>query len=249
MKFFSSELGHSYDTYTFGYANYCQREAGDALGDIYGAGYLPYSSSPEAMDIFYMARSARVVLPQFELSSENRRIAKKFDGAFTRTCIPFSEFKPDEGFFDFCLSYFKERHGGVMPRARLEFLLNTNLRYDIMKYHTNGKPVAYVLEVSDGTIGHYWFSFYDLSLVQQSLGMWLMLDCIRAAKERALTHYYLGTVYGHKALYKTNFEPLEWWEGGNWSTDAKLLRERARTDENGKPLLIDRWEGKLKRFN
>jgi arginyl-tRNA--protein-N-Asp/Glu arginylyltransferase len=97
-------------------------------------------------------------------------------------------------------------------------------------YRLDNTPAAYVLEAEDGDMGHYWYSFYDLQYVQQSLGMWLMLDCIRDAKERGLAYYYLGTVYGEKALYKTNFAPLEWWDGNAWSSDTKLLRERSRGD-------------------
>jgi arginyl-tRNA--protein-N-Asp/Glu arginylyltransferase len=57
-----------------------------------------------------------------------------------------------------------------------------------------------------------------------------MLDCIRSAKAAGLKHYYLGTVYGEKALYKTNFEPLEWWDGKSWSKDIALLKELSRRE-------------------
>ena len=97
-------------------------------------------------------------------------------------------------------------------------------------------------------MAHYWFSFYDLSLVHQSLGMWLMLDCIRDAKARGIEHYYLGTVYGAKALYKTNFEPLEWWSGNAWSADTVKLKARARADDGCITPLMDEWKQELKKF-
>jgi hypothetical protein len=53
---------------------------------------------------------------------------------------------------------------------------------------------------------------------------------MRDAKKAGLTHYYLGTVYGAKALYKTNFEPVEWWDGLQWQRDVALLKEKARAD-------------------
>ena len=117
-----------------------------------------------------------------------------------------------------------------MPRTRIEALFAYGIITAVITYWHGEEIVAYVLEVEDGRTGHFWYSFYDLQYVQQSLGMWLMLDCIRAAKERGLTHYYLGTVYGEKALYKTNFEPLEWWDGSEWSSDARSLRARSRKD-------------------
>jgi len=202
---------------------------GEPLHRLYNEGFLPYSGNAGLNDIFYSARSARVVLPELKETSENRRISKRFDGMFERTRLDARTFVPDEAFFNFCLSYFAEKHGAdAMPRARLETILRSGLVSDIYIYSAGGKVAAYVLEVAEGQLGHYWFSFYDLAYARQSLGLWLMYDCTRAAKERGLTHYYLGTVYGQKALYKTNFEPLEWWDGTLWQRDIVALKALAR---------------------
>jgi arginyl-tRNA--protein-N-Asp/Glu arginylyltransferase len=210
---------------------FIERESGDSLTSIYGSGYLPYSGTKGLRNIFYSARSARIVLPEFELTSENRRIAKKFDGKFKREHVPYVQFRPDENFYNFCLDYFALKHGAAaMPRARLQTILDSGLLTNSVVYRNIEKPVAYVLEIVDGSMGHYWFSFYDLALAQQSLGLWLMFDCIRSAKAAGLRHYYLGTVYGEKALYKTNFEPLEWWDGKSWSKDIALLKELSRRE-------------------
>src|SRR3989344_9496714 len=99
MRFFSSELGHEYaKTYTFGYCNYAELEAGDNLSELYARGYLPYSGSPESKGMFYMARSGRIYLPEFELDSECRRVGKKFDGKYSREAVPFSDFKITDEF-------------------------------------------------------------------------------------------------------------------------------------------------------
>lgn len=208
---------------------------GEPLADIYAQGYLPYSGARESKNIFYSGRSARVALHDFELSSENRRIAKKFDGAFTKEVIPFAEFTPDEHFWNLSLTYFAQKHGpNTMPRARIEALFAADILTNVIMYRDAGGVVAYVLEVADGSasrrMGHYWYSFYNIALAKQSLGMWLMLDCVRTAKERGFAYYYLGTVYGEKALYKTNFQPLEWWDGSAWNSDQKLLREHGRSN-------------------
>lgn len=246
MKVFSSELGHNYDTYTFGYCTYAQKEPGDALHDIYSQGFLPYSGSPDAKNIFYLARSARVALPDFKLTSENRRIAKKFDGQFVKKRTPLNEFAITTEFLDFCLEYFAKRHGEhVMPRGRLELILSFGIITEIVTYTKDGKVLGYVFEAADSQISHYWYSFYDLSLAKQSLGLWLMLDCVRDAKAAGLQHYYLGTVYGGKTLYKANFEPLEWWNGRHWSTDIAELKERGRSDGERVVPLTDGWKGTL----
>jgi hypothetical protein len=52
-------------------------------------------------------------------------------------------------------------------------------------------------------------------------------------------------VYGEKALYKTNFEPLEWWNGEEWRSDIKQLKERGRSDGPRAVAPMDAWkEGK-----
>jgi arginyl-tRNA--protein-N-Asp/Glu arginylyltransferase len=209
--------------------HWCEKDPTESLERIYDAGYLPYSGAKGTKDIFYSARSARVVLPQFELSSENRRIARKFDGIFTKERV--KDFEPDEAFFAFCVAYFAKKHGAAaMPRERVETILRSGLVTEVVTYRKGQDPVAYVLEVTEGNMGHYWFSFYDLAYARQSLGLWLMLDCLRDAKAAGRAYYYLGTVYGQNALYKTNFSPLQWWSGESWSDDVRALKTIAKQD-------------------
>lgn len=249
MKLFQSELGHNYQTYTFGYAPYAKISRQDSLPEVYEKGYLPYTGAKDSKDVFYMARGARVPLGDMVPTSENRRIAKKFDGQFEKKRVPFSRFHIDEPFLKFCLAYFAAQHGEkVMPRERLQMILESGLISTVVEYFEDGKPAAYVLEVERGEMGHFWYSFYDPRFAKQSLGIWLMLDCLRSAKEREVEHYYLGTVYGKKALYKTNFKPLEWWTGQEWSADVDKLRERSRTDEERVMPLVDEWKKNKKLF-
>jgi len=53
---------------------------------------------------------------------------------------------------------------------------------------------------------------------------------VLAAREAGRKHMYLGTCYGEGALYKTNFEAVEWWTGCDWSTDTKELKRLARQE-------------------
>jgi arginyl-tRNA--protein-N-Asp/Glu arginylyltransferase len=241
MRLFSSEVGQNYDSYTFGYANYCEREPADALAMIYQSGYLPYSGTPHITNIFYMARSARVDLKDFELTSENRRIAKKFDGQFVRRTVDSKDISNTD-IRRLFLDYFKERHGNVMPEERLDMILNSPLPLRVISYEKDGQLVGAVLEITEGSMGHFWFSAYDLTYVKTSLGLWLMIDCLRNAKATQLEQYYLGTVYGEKALYKTNFEPLLWWDGSNWNADITILKELGRSDAERALLVTDTWK-------
>lgn len=229
MKITRNEFGHEYKTYHFGYCEYAFLEKGDRPVDFYTQGFLPHTADPSVKNRFYMARSARVPLKRFSLTSENRRIAKRFEGTFTIDRI-----SPKDAGNDIrklFLEYFAKRHGpNVMPKERLEAILTTPLPLQIITYKVNGELIAAVLEIAEDSFGHFYFSAYDLSLMHQSLGMWLMLDCALQAKKTGSTHYYLGTVYGEKALYKTNLEPLEFWDGCSWNSDIRLLKKLARAE-------------------
>ncbi|MFZ2763471.1 MAG: arginine-tRNA-protein transferase, partial [Minisyncoccia bacterium] len=75
MKTWCSEFVHNYkDAYSFGYCLYAQPENGVTLAEVYAAGYCPYSNAANVQNVFYMCRSLRVVLKDFTLNSENRRV-------------------------------------------------------------------------------------------------------------------------------------------------------------------------------
>ncbi len=252
MKIFKSEFVHSYKTYSFGYSEYALFEEGDNLSTIYKKGFLPYTGSKDIKRTLYMARSARINLSSFEPNSENRRIAKKFDGSLVREKVPLEDFNySDEEFINFCLNYFSKRHGShIMPKERLMTILQSGFPLFVITYthKETGAIVGYALEIDDGEMSHYWYSFYDLSYAYESLGLWIMLDSIREAQTDGRTHYYIGTVYGDKALYKTNFDSLEFWNGNEWSTDVKSLRTISRNDEHHIVDNIDRFKEEQELF-
>jgi len=252
MKFFSSELGHEYaKTYTFGYCNYGVLETGDKISDMYERGFLPYSGSPESKGMFYMCRSGRIFLPDFELDSECRRVAKKFDGVYTRTAIPIKDFPVTEEFISFWLEYFDRAHGGsVMPRERLESILDFGIITHIGEYRDSDQHiVAYTLEVHDETMTHDWYQAWIPELDKQSFGMWLLMDIGREAQKRGATYYYPGTVYG-EMNYKTNLPNLSFWTGAAWITDKdnERLKKRGKTDALRHISLLDEWKDSRQLF-
>lgn len=249
MKRFRSELAHSYATYSFGYCEYAERESNDALSALYDGGFLPYTGAAKIANTLYMARSARVRLKEFEPTSENRRVLKKFDGYLVRTVTPLSAFERDETFLNFCLDYFGKRHGDTMPRERLQTILDAGFITDVVTYTKDGAIMAYVLLAQDDSCSHFWFSFYDLTYIRQSLGLWLLLDCARAAQREKKTHYYIGTVYGEKGLYKTNFPALEFWDGATWNDDLQRLRTLCKSDAKREINAQDLWKDSLQDFD
>ena len=154
-------------------------------------------------------------------------------------------FKITEDFIAFWLEYFKRAHGpAVMPRKRLEFVLNFGIITQVGVYKdTTGEIGGYTLEVEDKTITHDWYQSYAEHLDKSSFGMWLLIDIAREAKKRGATYYYPGTIYG-SANYKTNLPDLEYWTGEKWIKDAnnETLRERAGGDEKRLLAGMDEWK-------
>lgn len=229
MKIITSEFGHSYETYSFAYTLYAKKEDSDTLENIYEKGFLPFSGAKHVYDMFYMARSVRSHIEGWEPTSENRRVLRKFDGEFTKHTRSSADVRHDESFFELCLSYFNLAHGNVMPRERLELILDTGLISRIIEYRKDNVPVAYLLLVEGETFSHYWFSFFKQEFMKSALGMWLALDHIREIKD-SKKYFYFGTGYAEKALYKTNVEPLSYWDGTEWVKDVKKLKELCRSD-------------------
>jgi Acetyltransferase (GNAT) domain len=210
---------------------FCQRESGDSIEGLYAQGYLPYSGTIGLSDVWYSARSARVLVPEFSLTSENRRIAKKFDEHFEKERIPIAQFSHTQELIDLFTEYSVTRHTpNTLPAERMRIILSSPCTSTIVRYSAGDVVEGYAIEAEDGATGEFWQSAYAPALIKQSLGLWLMLDCIRDAQARGLAYYYLGTVYGPKALYKTNFEPLEWWDGAAWSRDIGALKALSRSE-------------------
>lgn len=227
MRVFHREYGERYESYEFGYATYATLEPGDTLANVYTAGFLPHSADPSVRDLFYMARSVRVPLAEFTPTSENRRILKKFDGTLSPSVLSKEALASDSEFLPCFLEYFRSRHGErVMTEERARGILATSHPLRGIRYEADGTLAGYAIEIADTDFVHYWYSCYTPEYANSSFGMWLMLDSVRRAKEEGCSHSYLGTAYGSKGRYKTNFEPLEWWDGSVWNADVKALKER-----------------------
>lgn len=245
MKIFFSESNNEYKSYTFNYAIYCVAASIDELPEIYNRGFLPYSSDTTIQkEIFYLARSLRVNLADFADSSENRRVNRKVAPLnISVDFIPKSAIQLDDQLLNFCLSYAKERFSNnAMNEARLKYILSREVGTHWLRFQLDGKPIGYVLSGLHGKIFHYWYAFFDSSLLREyPLGKWIMWRTIHWAKEQNLDYVYLGTCYGKSALYKArDFKGLAFFDGRQWNVNIKLLKEWCKTDSE--PLVKDRFK-------
>ncbi len=231
-RIFNSEYVYSYATYTFGYAVYAERIGTESLDPIWNMGFLPYSGDHRAdvTTVFYLTRSVRADLALFVPTSENRRVKRKFeDRRFDAVAYPGKMFLENDAMLDFCLSNFADPK--AMSKARLKRILGAFPEVTVIEYKDEkGDSCAYVIEVLGENSVHHWYNFFIHSPQYQSFGMWLFLDRMENLKSLNKKYYYLGTLYGEKAMYKMNIPGLEFWNSNEWSSDMSLLKKLARTD-------------------
>lgn len=236
MRIFFSEFNSNYTTYTFGYAVYAVTEKVQEIEEAYQLGFLPYSSDLSIKEeIFYLCRSVRIALDRFVDSSENRRVDRKFsDYTVEINLVDKSDLIENEAFLKFCLSYAEERFvGGAMSEERLKYVLSRENGTSFLEFKIDGKILAYVLIGLNGKSLHYWYSFFDYTLLGElPVGKWVMWKTIRWAMEEGLNYVYLGTCYKEKALYKIrDFKGIEFFAGEEvWNTDVNLLKKLCKED-------------------
>lgn len=240
MKIFYSESLPDYKSYTFNYGIYCLKEDQAELPMIYDKGFLPYTGNVSLeYDIFYLARSLRVDLNDFEDTSENRRINRKMaDLQIEVDLHEKNEFLAGHRRFkDFAMAYCEARIGEAMPEERLDYILTRTTGTNILSFTLDDEPVGYVLAVLQGSMLHYWFSFFDVQMMEtHPLGKWMMWKSITMAKDLGLKQVYLGTCYGTKSLYKVrDHRGLAYYDGFRWNKDMSLLKSLCKSDIHANP--------------
>lgn len=247
MKILFSEHNKDYTSYTFDYAVYAVMDSIPELPSIYEQGFLPYSNDlNEKREIFYLSRSLRVELGNFEDSSENRRVNRKLeDLSISIDCEEVSNFDlNNKDFRELCISCAEERFSGnALDEKRFDYLLERKILTHIFTfYNKEGKAEGYVLSMIEGNSLHYWFAFFNTAYLQKyPFGKWMMWKVISWAKEKGLEYAYLGTCYGEKALYKArDFKSLSYFDGFEWNKDLKRLKSWCKSDDD--KMELDRFK-------
>jgi arginyl-tRNA--protein-N-Asp/Glu arginylyltransferase len=234
MKIFRSESYVDYKTYTFNYAMYCIKEDQSEIPQIYALGFLPYSNKVDLVhDTYYLARSLRVELSQFQESSENRRVARKIEALSPSfSVIPIDEFNVDNPEFKaYCLDFATARFSDKISMERLNYILHAKSISHVFEFVIQDKKVGYVISIIEQGTLHYWFAFFDLNLQEYALGKWMMFSVIKWAHEQNLSYVYLGTCYGEKSLYKVrDFKGLSYFNGNVWDANMKTLKAKCKQD-------------------
>ncbi|HVY69743.1 MAG TPA: hypothetical protein VHH73_07415 [Verrucomicrobiae bacterium] len=224
MKLLFSEYKSDYSRYHYPYVIWGIPEAGETPALFFQNGFMP--GSPK-LDRFVLCRQLRVPLAQFSPSSENRRILRKGEGARIEL-IPGAQFDFSAERRARWRAFADERFGeNVMSERRLDNLLAGGVITHVLHYTeaATGRELGDALMyVEEPAMAFYFYAFYDLEWFQRNLGMFMMTGALRFFRERGLGHLYLGTCYSQRALYKTQFPGIQFFNGFRWSGDLAELK-------------------------
>jgi len=191
-----------------------------ALNDILSHGGFRRSQTiayRPACDACSACVSVRIVTSEFERSRSLRRIERR-NGDLVRSMLPAEATREQ---FALLRTYLDSRHagGGMSDMGLFDYVamveetpVDTHIiEYRIPDGSERGRLLACALtdELRDGLSMVY--SFFHPGEDARSLGTYMILDHVRAARRLGLPHVYLGYwVRGSKKMdYKSRFRPIE----------------------------------------
>ncbi len=243
MILYFSEYKSDYDNYIFPYVIWAEPEDNEPAASLFGKGFLPNTHD---LSRFYMCRHVRVDLNNYHPSSENRRILRK-GKSVSFQIFQRKDFQYTREWQHFCLNYADKKFGqGVMTRERLDSVFASPVcsHCAVFTDEPTGEHVGLVvLYLHQPDVAFYYYSFYDLDHVQKSLGMIMMTSLVGQMKKEDYDYIYLGSCYNRGALYKTQFEGMQFWNGRYWSGNNEELKYLIERDQGHmtKHLLEDEY--------
>lgn len=231
MRLFFSESEPDYSRYRYPYVVWAVPDAGETPADFFEAGFLPASPG---LDCFYLVRQLRLPLRTFKPGSENRRILRKGEG-WTARVIERSAFDYNEARRKAWIDYAADRFGeGVMHQKRLDTLMSSPVISHLMVFEDalqGGREIGVVLMyLEPPRVAYYYYAFYDLGLLNRSAGLFMMNQAAVHFSEAGFDHLYLGTCYSERALYKTQFKGVQFFNSFKWSDNLQELKYLVKRD-------------------
>lgn len=229
MKLIFSEVKSDYSHYVYSYAVWAVPEE-ETPAQMFGSGFLP---AKHDMSHYYLVRHLRVPLAQFALSSENRRILRK-NPEIQLKLVAVKEYPYDEAKKEKFRAYADVRFGkDVMTSERLDGLFSSRVISHLLVYTnttTQEEVGVALLYLEPKQLAYYYYAFYDIEKFKQSLGMFMMTAAVKIFAEQGYEYIYLGTCYSERALYKTQFKNVEFFDGIRWSQSLAQLKLMIKRD-------------------
>jgi hypothetical protein len=249
MKIFYSELTANPSYYSFGYSIYGEFEDIDTLDDVYEKGFLPCAvAKKQSPKLMYVARGVRVKAKEYVQKHFHTRVIKKvaqtFPSGVTSTVYAKDAYNDIPKVIDFFSTYFAFRFGKeAMPRDRIESIVRSPFLTHIVAYHSDEIFIGYSLEVHGESFVHVWHQAYAKKYARTHVGIYMYMELIERAKNALKQYVYFGVTYGTWMNYKTNFQPLSFWDGTQWVDDKKSekLKSLFRCDPTRLLAFVDEW--------
>jgi hypothetical protein len=218
----------------------------EEVDELYENGYV---ATRIAKNTFTQTRSVRIRLSAFELSSENRRILRKNqDIILAEQNLPLRSENYDWRIAKMAKDFYSKKFGdGTFSANKAKELLsdnaksnfNTLLTYviSLSDHSPSHLPIAFCICLKTKKILHYCYPFYMLddkatntlttpqANTLPNIGLGMMIKAAQYAKESSLEYFYLGSYQRPSDIYKLQFSGLEWFDGRNWQTDIKNLKD------------------------
>ncbi len=177
-------------------------------------------------------RSVRVNLDTFSLSSENKRVLKKFKHKLLIEPIPLEKY--DWRIHKIGKDFYETKFGkNVFSANKIKEILTTRFNFNILlQYIDTNEPDGFCIglkaEYEGIKILHYAYPFYKLDKVNSNFGMFMMTLAVTYFKELGYKYIYLGSCHDQRAKYKLQFKGIEWFdeEVNQWKTDLHELKNR-----------------------
>lgn len=185
-------------------------------------------------------RSLRINLSDFKLSSENRRILRKFETSIFSKPLPYQNY--DWRIHKLGKDFYEAKFGAnTFSANKIKEILTTNSSQfnNVLEFKKHSQDFAdgfcIILDLNfkDFKIIHYAYPFYRLDLINSSFGIYMMTKTVESFYNAQYDYIYLGSVHDSKSLYKLQFEGLEWYDEltSAWSKDIAELKSRCRTTQ------------------
>lgn len=253
MKEFHSELAANPAHYSYGYSVYGTLEDTDNLSTLFEQGFFPFVAASDVPPMMYMTRGTRVRIAEFKERTYHTRVRRKaasHGGEIDVHDFLWNDFLEKDVALSHIFDYFERRHGkGSMPRERLRLILEFPRDVHLVEYRIGGGVAGYSIEIHTREASYLWYFAYMKEYDNAHIGARIVLDCITRAKEAGRDYVYLGASHGPRIKYKTNFQPLEYWNGRSWIEDINNRFSRLIAADSLRVVVTtDEWRDTIKDF-
>jgi arginyl-tRNA--protein-N-Asp/Glu arginylyltransferase len=195
----------------------------EAIEKMYDAGYVFTRVDRGVMN---KTRSFRIDLAKFEMTSENRRIAKKSENISLKTeKVPYEKYDWKIG--KLAKDFYEKRAAQFSANKIKELLTDkdaSNFNKLLVYSDLEKKVIGYAICFETKNISHYSFPFYIDDPREPSRGLGLMIIAMERAKSLGKKFIYLGSLQRPSDTYKLQFKGSEWFDGEKWTTAIEPLK-------------------------